>query len=100
MAHPILMPKPGQMTEECVLVAWRKKEGDPVRRGDILFEIESDKSNMDVEAFDDGVLLRRYVEEGESVPVNSLCAYVGEPGEVVPDSAPGRPAPAIRRCPA
>jgi len=95
MAHPILMPKPGQMTEECVLVAWRKKEGDPVRRGDILFEIESDKSNMDVEAFDDGVLLRRYVEEGQSVPVNSLCAYVGEPGEVVPDAVPGQPAPAI-----
>ena len=42
--------------------------------------------------------LRRYVEEGQSVPVNSLCAYVGEPGEVVPDAAPDRPAPAIGAC--
>ena len=88
MAHPILMPKPGQMTEECVLVAWHKREGDQVQKGDLLFEIESDKSNMDVEAFEEGVLLKRYVQEGETVPVNSLCAYVGEPGEAVPDQAP------------
>lgn len=85
MAHPILMPKPGQMTEECVLVAWLKREGDRVRKGDVLFEIETDKTNMDVESFDDGVLLKRYVGEGETVPVNTLCAYVGEDGEVVPD---------------
>jgi pyruvate dehydrogenase E2 component (dihydrolipoamide acetyltransferase) len=92
MAHPILMPKPGQMTEECVLIAWHKREGDRVRRGDVLFEIETDKANMDVESFEDGVLLRRYVEEGDIVPVNAVCAYVGEPGETVPDVAPERPA--------
>jgi pyruvate dehydrogenase E2 component (dihydrolipoamide acetyltransferase) len=88
MVHPILMPKPGQMTEECVLVAWHKSEGDPVHRGDVLFEIETDKSVMDVEAFDDGVLLRRLVEEGETVPVNAVCAYVGAPGEAIPDAPP------------
>ncbi len=86
MAHPILMPKPGQMTEECTLVAWHKREGDQVRRGDVLFEIETDKSVMDVEAFDDGILLRRLVEEGQTVPVNAICAYVGEAGEALPDS--------------
>jgi pyruvate dehydrogenase E2 component (dihydrolipoamide acetyltransferase) len=84
MAHPILMPKPGQMTEECVLVAWHKREGDPVKKGDVLFEIETDKSNMDVEAFEEGVLLKRLVEEGQTVPVNAVCAYIGEPGEAVP----------------
>ena len=57
MAHAILMPKPGQMTEECSIVAWHKTEGDQVRRGDVLFEIETDKSNMDVEAFEEGVEL-------------------------------------------
>ena len=88
MVHPILMPKPGQMTEECVLVAWHKSEGDPVHRGDVLFEIETDKSVMDVEAFDEGVLLRRLVEEGETVPVNAVCAYVGAPGEAIPDAPP------------
>ncbi|MFI5261063.1 MAG: dihydrolipoamide acetyltransferase family protein [Candidatus Limnocylindrales bacterium] len=98
MAHAILMPKPGQMTEECVLVAWHKREGDPVKRGDVLFEIETDKSVMDVEAFDDGVLLRRYVEEGETVPVNSICAYVGAAGETVPDAVP-RPLMALTTVP-
>jgi pyruvate dehydrogenase E2 component (dihydrolipoamide acetyltransferase) len=93
MAHPILMPKPGQMTEECVIVAWHKNEGDSVKKGDILFEIETDKANMDVEAFDDGVLLKRYAQEGDTVPVNAICAYVGQPGETVPEVAPAAPAP-------
>jgi len=93
MVHAILMPKPGQMTEECTVVAWHKKEGDPVARGDVLFEIETDKSTMDVEAFDDGVLLQIVAPEGAVVPVNTVCAYVGEPGEAIPD-APAAPAPA------
>ena len=42
MAHPILMPKPGQMTEECTLVAWLKREGDVVAKGDVLIEIETE----------------------------------------------------------
>jgi len=104
MAHPILMPKPGQMTEECVLVAWHKKEGDPVKKGDVLFEIETDKSNMDVEAFEEGVLLKRVVQEGQTVAVNAVCAYVGEPGEAIPDApeaaAPAVAAPAVAAAPA
>jgi pyruvate dehydrogenase E2 component (dihydrolipoamide acetyltransferase) len=94
MAHPILMPKPGQMTEECTIVTWLKKPGDPVHRGDVLFEIETDKSNMDVESFDEGVLLKTYVEVGQTVPVNSVVAYVGQAGEEVPDQAPSS-APAV-----
>jgi pyruvate dehydrogenase E2 component (dihydrolipoamide acetyltransferase) len=96
MAHPILMPKPGQMTEECVLVAWLKREGDVVKKGDVLFEIETDKSNMDVEAFEEGILLKRLVQEGETVPVNAVCAYVGEPGEAIPDA----PSPVAAQAPA
>ncbi len=88
MAHPILMPKPGQMTEECVLTVWHKAEGEPVAKGDILFEIETDKSIMDVESFEQGVLLRRLVDEGATVPVNTVCGWVGEPGEAVPDAPP------------
>ncbi len=86
MVHEVRMPKPGQMTEECTLTTWFKGEGEPVRRGDVLFEIETDKSAMEVEAFDDGVLLRRLVEAGATVPVNTICAYVGQPGEAVPDA--------------
>ena len=94
MAHAILMPKPGQMTEECTVIAWHKKEGDPVRRGDILFEIETDKSTMEVEAFDDGVLLRIIADVGATIPVNTVCAYVGEPGETIPETAPAVATPA------
>lgn len=89
------MPRPGQMTEECTLLTWHKNEGDPVARGDVLFEIETDKAVMEVEAFDDGVLLRRVVEEGQTVAVNSVCAYVGQPGEAIPEPVPVPvPAPA------
>ena len=86
MAHAIRMPKPGQMTEECVLTSWLKAEGDPVHRGDVLFEIETDKSSMEVEAFDEGVLLRRLVPEGATVPVNAICGWVGKPGEGIPEA--------------
>jgi pyruvate dehydrogenase E2 component (dihydrolipoamide acetyltransferase) len=100
MAHAILMPKPGQMTEECTVIAWHKKEGDPVRRGDILFEIETDKSTMEVEAFDDGVLLRIVAGVGATIPVNTVCAYVGEPGEAIPEIVPAAVAPAAPTAPA
>ncbi len=94
MAHPIQMPKPGQMTEECTLILWRKEVGEPVHRGDVLFEIETDKSTMEVETFEDGVLLARLVAEGETVPVNTVCGWIGEAGETVPDAASAEPAAA------
>jgi len=85
MAHAILMPKPGQMTEECTLIVWRKAEGDVVHKGDVLFEIETDKSVMEVESFDEGVLLRQVVPQGATVPVSAVCAWIGEAGETIPD---------------
>ncbi|NJD28549.1 MAG: 2-oxo acid dehydrogenase subunit E2 [Chloroflexi bacterium] len=86
MAHAVRMPKPGQMTEECVLSMWRLAEGQPVAKGDSVFEIETDKSTMEVESFHDGVLLRQVVEEGATVPVNEIVAWIGQPGEAVPDA--------------
>ena len=74
------------MTEECTVIAWHKREGDHVARGDVLFEIETDKSAMEVEAFDEGVLLRIVAQEGETVPVNQVCAWVGQPGEAIPEA--------------
>jgi len=88
MAHPILMPKPGQMTEECSIIRWLKKEGDPVAKGDVLFEIETDKAAMEVESFVEGTLLKIVVREGQSVPVQSVCGFVGKPGEALPEVAP------------
>ncbi len=92
MPHAIQMPKFGQTVEESTIVKWMKKPGDAVAKGDILFEIETDKSNLEVEAFVSGTLLKVLVPEGGTVPVMSVVAYVGEPGEKVPDA----PAPAAK----
>ncbi len=94
MATPILMPKPGQMTEECVLTLWRKEVGDPVHKGDVLFEIETDKSTMEVETFEEGVLLAKVVADGDTAPVNALCGWIGEAGEAVPEAPPAAETPA------
>src|SRR6476619_3124903 len=77
MAIPILMPKPGQATEECTLILWLKAEGEAVHKGDVLFEIES---------VDEGVLIKQIVPAGTTVPVNTICAYIGQPGEAIPEA--------------
>jgi len=75
------MPKLGQMTEESTIVRWLKREGEPVAKGEILFEIETDKAVMEVESFFQGTLLKILVQEGETVPVMQTVGFVGEPGE-------------------
>jgi pyruvate dehydrogenase E2 component (dihydrolipoamide acetyltransferase) len=94
MATPIRMPQPGQMTEECTVLTWFKREGDRIARGDPLFEIETDKSNMEIEAFDEGTLLRILVPEGVTVPVDTIVAWIGQAGEAIPEvEAPPAAAP-------
>jgi pyruvate dehydrogenase E2 component (dihydrolipoamide acetyltransferase) len=84
------MPMPGQMTEECTVLQWFKAEGDSIAKGDPLFEIETDKSNMEIEAFDEGTLLRIDAPEGATVPVEAVVAWIGTPGEELPEAvAPG-----------
>ena len=90
MATPILMPMPGQMTEECTVLQWLKAEGDTIAKGDPLFEIETDKSNMEIEAFDEGTLLRIDAPEGATVPVESIVAWIGTPGDELPERGGGR----------
>jgi pyruvate dehydrogenase E2 component (dihydrolipoamide acetyltransferase) len=92
MATPIIMPKFGQMTEESAIVEWRKKEGDKVAQGDILFTVETDKSVMEVEAFTDGTLLKIVVQPGVNVPVQSTVGFLGNPGEAIPAVEPPKPA--------
>jgi pyruvate dehydrogenase E2 component (dihydrolipoamide acetyltransferase) len=88
MAQAVIFPKLGQTMEEGAIVKWLKKEGDPVAKGDILFEIETDKANLEVESFFEGALLKIYIREGVTVPVNTVVGYVGASGEKVPDQAP------------
>jgi pyruvate dehydrogenase E2 component (dihydrolipoamide acetyltransferase) len=93
MVRPITMPKLGQSEEVGTLVRWRKKVGDPVAKGDILFEIETDKALLEVESFFEGTLLRTVVQEGATVPINTTVGFVGEPGEAIPEAiAPSREA--------
>ena len=84
MATPLIMPKFGQMTEESAIVEWRKKEGDKVAKGDVLFTVETYKSVMEAESFEDGTLLKILVQPGVSVPVASTVGFLGKPGEAIP----------------
>jgi len=78
----ILMPALSPTMEKGNLAKWLKKEGDSVKSGDILAEIETDKATMEVEAIDDGILARIVVPEGTAdVPVNDLIAVIAEEGE-------------------
>lgn len=92
MATPIIMPKFGQMTEESAIVEWLKKEGDTVAKGDILFTVETDKSVMEVESFEEGTLLKIVVKPGVNVPVQSTVGFLGKPGEPIPTVTASPPA--------
>jgi pyruvate dehydrogenase E2 component (dihydrolipoamide acetyltransferase) len=81
MAEIIRMPKMSDTMEEGVIAAWLKKVGDSVKPGDILAEVETDKATMELESYDEGVLLYIGVEEKDSVPVNGIIAIIGEKGE-------------------
>jgi pyruvate dehydrogenase E2 component (dihydrolipoamide acetyltransferase) len=88
MADAILLPKLGQTVEEAAIVTWHKKEGDPVKKGEVLFEIETDKAVLEAESFFEGTLLKIYVQAGQTVPVSTVVAYVGAAGEKVPSAPP------------
>ncbi|WP_010250621.1 pyruvate dehydrogenase complex dihydrolipoamide acetyltransferase [Myroides injenensis] len=81
MAKVITMPRLSDTMTEGVVAAWLKKVGDKVSEGDILAEIETDKATMEFEAFDAGTLLYIGLQEGESAPVDSLLAIIGNEGE-------------------
>ena len=78
-----LMPKLGADMTAGTLVAWRKKPGDPVHRGDIMAEVDTDKGIIDIEAFNDGVLDTLLVQPGASVPVGTPLARISLPGEAI-----------------
>jgi pyruvate dehydrogenase E2 component (dihydrolipoamide acetyltransferase) len=75
---PVLMPKAGQSMEEGVIVTWRAKPGAAIKKGDIIFEVETDKATMEVEATDAGRLSRIVVPEGGSIAVLQPVAYLAD----------------------
>lgn len=82
MLTKITMPSGGTNTDQLLVVSWKKQEGDAVRRGDILLEVETDKAVLEVESFAKGTLLKRMLEEGSYGAVGDVIAYVGEPGDL------------------
>lgn len=97
MATPVQMPKVGISVESCVLTKWHFNVGDTVKKGEVLFTYETDKTTVDEEAQEDGVLLARFYEEGDDVPVMKFVAAIGKKGEDVSAFAPeteSAPAPA------
>ena len=102
---PILMPQAGQSMEEGTIVAWRVKPGDAVAVGQIVFDVETDKATVEVEAIDAGRLAKIVVAEGETIEVKKPVAYIADhdadveamlagQGVEAPATAPAAPAPA------
>jgi len=95
MATNILMPALSPTMTEGTLAKWLKKEGDAIKAGDVIAEIETDKATMEVEAVDEGVLGKILVPDGTAnVAVNAPIAVLVEDGETVPSDAPTAPTPA------
>ncbi|MCB8876550.1 pyruvate dehydrogenase complex dihydrolipoamide acetyltransferase [Acidisoma silvae] len=95
MAINILMPALSPTMTEGTLARWLKKEGEAVKAGDVIAEIETDKATMEVEAVDEGILGKILVADGtEAVKVNAPIAILVQEGEAVPSGAAPAPAPA------
>lgn len=91
MATPVQMPTLSPTMTEGKITKWLKKEGDKVSSAEAIAEVETDKSNLEVESYEDGYLLKILVKEGQSVPVGAPIAYVGEKGEKVSAESPSPP---------
>jgi pyruvate dehydrogenase E2 component (dihydrolipoamide acetyltransferase) len=97
MATEIKLPRLGQGMESGTIVKWLKSEGEPVEKGEPLYELDTDKVTQEVEAEASGVLIKIAVSEGE-VPVGETIAFIGAQGEEAPASAE-KPAEAPKREP-
>ncbi len=101
MANGVLMPKQGITVESCILTTWHVKVGDVVKKGDVLFSYETDKSAFDQESEFDGEVLALFCEEGDEVPVLTNVCVIGAKGEDVSALAPAgatveAPAPEVK----
>ncbi len=93
MATEVLMPRMGFDMTEGTIERWLKKEGDEVKRGEVIAEIQTDKVNIEIEAFDSGILSKIIAQPGQKVPVGGTIAIISAPGEKVEERAPAAAAP-------
>src|SRR5438876_10267254 len=102
MITKVLMPKLSEAMETGKVIKWLKKEGDPVKGGDVIAEIETDKANVEIEAYGSGVLRKIIVGDGGEVPVGNLIAVIADPSDDIAAvaAAPKAAPPAEPRAPA
>lgn len=101
MAKTVVMPQMGYDMDAGTLLRWLKNVGDPVERGEAIAEIETDKVNIEIEAFDGGVLRKTLISEGQTVPVGEPIAIIGGADEeIAEDEGAGQEAPAAAAEPA
>ena len=93
------MPPLGQTSDELRIVSWLKKEGDSVERGDPLFEVETDKVTLEVEAFTSGILRKILHKADEVVEVGMLVAYIGHVNDELPGEKSMQETPSTKREP-
>src|SRR5262245_57773298 len=96
MATSVVMPALEMAQETGKIVSWLKKEGDPIRKGELLLEVETDKAVVEIEATADGVLAGVKSHEGDVVPVGVTIAWIVAPGEQPPQET-STAAPAARK---
>lgn len=87
MAHEIKMPQLSDTMDSGKILVWHKKEGDAVERGDVLAEVETDKANLEIESFHQGVLLKIVTNADAEAAVGQVIAYIGAAGEAVPSGS-------------
>lgn len=92
MAVEVLMPKLGATMEKARIIQWFKQEGDSVQIGEPILEIMTDKINMEVEATNEGILIKKLYEEDTEVPVLDVIAYIGETDESIEEKTKEKPA--------
>jgi pyruvate dehydrogenase E2 component (dihydrolipoamide acetyltransferase) len=93
MAKTVVMPQMGYDMDAGTLLRWLKQEGDAVERGEAIAEIETDKVNIEIEAFEGGVLRKMLITEGQTVPVGEPIAIIGTADEPIDDGAKEPAAP-------
>lgn len=99
MAIKVTMPRLSDTMTEGTVATWLKKVGDKISEGDILAEIETDKATMEFESFNEGTLLHIGIQAGETAPVDSLLAIIGNEGEDISALLAGGDAPATAEAP-
>ena len=100
MITKVIMPKLSDAMETGKVIKWIKKEGDSVKGGDVIAEVETDKANVEIEAFGSGVLRKIVVGEGGQVPVGNLIGVIAEPSDDISNLAASTPSPPAAAAPA